>query len=187
MYCLQCISVVALQRPTRSQDHRPHRDERSESGAPGFSLRRPALFRALYTYITRNFPPRMVLAAARSAAYWRLLGPSHPVKRHDVPSVHTLARRQPAMSLLPLGIRREHLRREHRGPLRAVPVERLTQLSRMWSGEQASQFCGVFVFSRIFDRASPFACASEGSGQRRASMPTEAGLFLLGSARRPNP
>ena len=109
----------------------------SRRSAPGFSLRRPALFRALYTYITRNFPLRMVLAAARSAAYWRLLGPSHPVKRHDVPSVHTLARRQPAMSLLPLGIRREHLRREHRRPLRAVPVERLTQLSRMWSGEQA--------------------------------------------------
>ena len=50
----------------------------------------------------------------------------HPVKRHDVPSVHRLAIRQPAMSLRPLRIRREHLRREHRRPLRAAPVERLT-------------------------------------------------------------
>ena len=54
---------------------------------------------------------------ARTAAYWRPLGPSHPVKRYDVPTVHQLAGRQPAMSLWPLGIRREHLRRFSDRPL----------------------------------------------------------------------
>ena len=35
-------------------------------------------------------------------------GPLHPVKRHDVPSVHPLAGRQPVMSRWPIRIRREH-------------------------------------------------------------------------------
>ena len=35
-------------------------------------------------------------------------GSLHHVKRHDVPSVHRLASRQPIMSLRPLRIRREH-------------------------------------------------------------------------------
>ena len=84
-------------------------------------------------------------------------GSLHHVKRHDVPSVHTLARRQPAMSLLPLGIRREHLRREHRRPLRAVPVERLTQFSRMWSGEQA-----LHDRSATAERAAPAVAEAMG-------------------------
>ena len=53
-------------------------------------------------------------------------GSLHHVKRHDVPSVHPLAGGELVMSLRPLRIRREHLRREHRRPLRAAPVERLT-------------------------------------------------------------
>ena len=68
------------------------------------------------------FPPKMVPAGARSAACWRHLGTWHPVKRHGVPSVHRLAGRQRVMSLWPPRIRREHLRREHRRPLRAVPA-----------------------------------------------------------------
>ena len=75
----------------------------------------------------------MVFAAARSAAYWRLLGPSHPVKRHDVPSVHTLARRQPVMSLSALRIRREHLLRLCGRPLWAEPTEGFDR-SIGWSG-----------------------------------------------------
>ena len=35
-------------------------------------------------------------------------GPLHPVKRHDVTSVHPLAGRQPVMSRWPIRIRREH-------------------------------------------------------------------------------
>ena len=56
--------------------------------------------------LTSTNQPNIAAGAARSTACWRRLGPSHPVKRYDVPMVHLLAGAQPVMSLWPLRIRR---------------------------------------------------------------------------------
>ena len=63
MYCLQCISVVALQRPTRSQDHRPHRDELASQGweggvgERGFELEIGVITRYRNRHSLKIFPP----------------------------------------------------------------------------------------------------------------------------------
>ena len=63
MHCLQCVSVVALQRPTRSQDHRPHRDELASQGweggvgERGFELEIGVITRYRNRHSLKIFPP----------------------------------------------------------------------------------------------------------------------------------
>jgi len=73
-----------------------HEDGGPERGATGLTPTRAGDNEqqgvgALHVKLLALHVPRMVLAGARSAAYWRLLGPPHPVKRHGVPSVEAVA------------------------------------------------------------------------------------------------
>ena len=110
---LSGVSSSSLRRWPLCTDRWPRDEINPQQRGPGREAR--------FWYITRK-TLRFTRAEngacrARTAAYWRPLGTPHPVKRYDVPMVHQLAGRQPAMSLWPLGIRREHLRRFSDRPL----------------------------------------------------------------------